>query len=84
MPSIATWKQLNAVSALAFGSFVVLALGCHVLTQPLGEGQRESAPCPDDLPNPAFEILLAALMVIMASNAVLYVDRQDTQGCCLQ
>jgi succinate dehydrogenase hydrophobic anchor subunit len=78
MPSIATWKQLNAASGLAFGSFVVLHLSCHAslnLRWELAQTNLHRARM--IYQNPAFEILLfVVLMVHMASNAVLYTNRQ--------
>jgi hypothetical protein len=81
MPSIATWKQLNAASGLAFGSFVVLHLGCHASLN-LGWERAEANLQRARIiyQNPAFEILLlVVLMVHMASNAVLYTNRQKIQ-----
>jgi hypothetical protein len=78
MPSIATWKKLNAASGLAFGSFMVLHLSCHAslnLSWELAEKNLHSARV--IYQNPTFEALLfVVLMVHMASNAVLYINRQ--------
>jgi succinate dehydrogenase hydrophobic anchor subunit len=78
MPSIATWKQLNAVSGLLFGIFVVLHLGCHASLNLSWEKANANLQHARMIyQHPAFEILLfVVLMVHMASNAVLYTNRQ--------
>lgn len=78
MPSINTWKQLNAASGLAFGSFLVLHLGTFAslsLGWELAETNLHWART--FYQNPVLEILLvAALMVHTTSNYVLYMNRQ--------
>jgi hypothetical protein len=78
MPSIATWKQLNAASGLAFGSFMVLHLGCHASLNLSWEKANANLHHARIIyQNPVFEILLfVVLMVHMASNVVLYTNRQ--------
>jgi succinate dehydrogenase hydrophobic anchor subunit len=78
MPSIATWKQLNAASGLVFGGFMVLHLGCHASLNLRWElAQKNLHRARMIYQNPAFEtLLIVVLMVHMASNAVLYTNRE--------
>lgn len=78
MPSIVTWKKLNAASGLAFGSFMVLHLSCHAsLNLGWERAEKNLHRARIIYQNPAFEILLlVALMVHMVSNVVLYTNRR--------
>lgn len=82
MPSITTWKKLNAASGLAFGVFLLMHFFCHASLSISWElAQANLLKARAIYRHPVFELaLFAALAIHTVSNGVLYNARQRIEG----
>lgn len=82
MPSIGTWKKLQAASGLLFGAFLVMHLACHYSLNLGWETANETLEYFRKIyQQPVFEgVLLLATIVHMMSNTVIIMNRGKVEA----